>query len=376
MPSRFTQYGAAAGAEDALRQMVAERIQAQMQEAELERQRQADHRAERQLRVTEESSQANRDSLAEQRDALAEQRRQNAAHTLTGDLVIGDTLDPQQVATLRAGNLGSNIDSQPETLASRSMTGFGSMPGTKSPPVGFLRTVANPREAPREVYRGTPAQRRTQDQQKGLEQWIHGLPPNSPERRVLEYQLRTGNNPPAGFLEREPADRYSAHPMFDENGDQIGVGAFNSTTGEFKPTKAGGFLRAPRQTTGTSRQLPDRVEGFLLQLRSKHPRYDDALAELSGVLANAHGETFSKVAASNALRQLYAQPTGSNNDALAGVDVGAILNPRAAPDTQPQAPAGTGGAVTRAELRAVAKQLGISESAAEQQARARGMQVR
>jgi hypothetical protein len=368
MASRYAQFGGVAGAEGALRQIVAERIEAQMRQAQLERQAAADARAERQLRLSEDTARANR-------EAVEDQRRQDAGRTVAGSLAIGDVLDPQQVATLRVGNLGGHVEHQSETLASRAMGGFGTTPSTKTPSQGMLRMVSNPRQAARDVYRGTPAQRRTHEQQRGLEHWIAGLPPNSPERRALEYQLRTGNNPPAGFLDREPADRYSAHPMFDENGDQIGVGAFNSTTGEFKPTKAGGFLRSSRPTPSTSRQLPERVEGFLMQLRSKHPRYDDALAELSGVLANAHGETFSKVAASNALRQLYAQPTGAR-DAMAGIDVGSILNPTPSRSAQPHAPAGTGGAMTRAELRAVAQQLGISEGEAEQQARARGLQVR
>jgi len=201
------------------------------------------------------------------------------------------------------------------------------------------------------------------------------LPPNSPERRTLEYQMRTGNNPPAGFIDREPTDRYSAHPMFDESGQQTGVGAFNSATGEFKPVRAGGFLRAPSASGGSSSRLPSRVEGFLFQLRNKHPRYEDALSELTSILANAPGETFSKVAASNALRQLYAQPTGGN-DALSGIDVGSILNPSSSQGARPQAQAPSGGSMTRAELRAVAQQLGISEGEAEQEARARGMQVR
>lgn len=380
MPSKYTQYGGAAGADLALREMVAERLARQMQEREVQRQLQADNRAERQLRLSEETTRQNSQSLREQREMLADQRRQNTAHTLAGDLAIGDVLDPQQAATLRSGNLGSNVEHQPTTLPSRETAGFVTTSGSGKPSGGFLRTAQHQGQAERDVYRGTSAQRRTQDQQRQLQQWINRLPANSPERLSLEYQLMTGQNPPAALIPREPTARYSAHPMFDETGSQTGIGAFNNITGEMRPANGGGFLRMPGG--GSSRQLPARVENYLMQLRHKHPRHEDAIAELTSVLGNAPNETFSRVAAANALRQLYAEPTG--NDALSGLDIGSILNsgegaavtPRsdAASMGQPRPPAG--GSMTRAELRAVAQQLGINEQQAEQQARARGLSVR
>ncbi len=384
MPSRYTQYGGAAGADHALREMVAERIATQMQQHEIERQRQGDARAERQLRVSEDTAKFNREAQQEQSDQVAAQRRQTVAHTLASDLAPEDALDPQQVATLRAGNLGSNVEHQPMTLPSRAITGYATTPERGKPSTGFLRTVQQPGQGERDVYRGTPTQRHTQEQQRQLQQWISQLPADSPQRMALEYQAMTGNNPPAALFPRAPTAptaRYSAHPMFDETGNQTGIGAFNNITGDMRPVNSGGgFLRSPGGGA-SSRQLPGRVENFLMQLRSKHPRYDEAMAELAPILANAQGETFSHLAAATALRQLYAQPAG--NDPSSGLDVASILGTGgrssgsgpSRPTTPSSAPASTGGRVTRAELRAVAQQLGISEQDASQQARARGLAV-
>ena len=192
----------------------------------------------------------------------------------------------------------------------------------------------------------------------------------------------TGNNPPAALIPREPTAptaRYSAHPMFDETGTRPASG--RSTTSRAKCDRSiqavaiYGFLVA-----GSSRQLPARVRTSDAA-SNKHPR-SRTRWRIHGVLANAPGETFSRVAAANALRQLYAEPTG--NDALSGLDIGSILGGGGSqgPARTPSAPVGVasgpaaGGTMTRAELRAVAQQLRINEQEAEQHARARGLSVR
>ena len=130
------------GGRDELHRLVAERYAQQMQQAQLERQLQGDARAERQLRLSEETTRQNSESLREQREMLADQRRQNMAHVMAGDLAPGDSLDPQQAATLRAGNLGSNIEHQQAVLPSRTRAGYATALGTTTPSPGFLRTVS------------------------------------------------------------------------------------------------------------------------------------------------------------------------------------------------------------------------------------------
>ena len=292
------------GAQQGLQQMIAQRLQreavAEQQRANLEREAQA--RAElEQRRAYQTESLA---GLRDQREANADLRRQNAAHRLVQDLAPGDVLDPTAAETLRGGNLGALVDRQEATLPSRQMGGF-LRTGKTAPTGGFIRSVTREGNPERDLFRGTPAQRKAQQQQDELRRLVDSLP-EGPEKTALRFQLATGgDNPPAALLPRQPTSRYSLHTTYDETGSPTGAVRFNAITGEAEPVDVGGSLRAPGRG-----QLPMRVQNYLLQLRSQHPQFEDAQAELSRVLANAPGETFDRIAASNQLRQLYSQPSG------------------------------------------------------------------
>lgn len=378
-------YGLAAVKDELLR-LVAERkrdaaIKQQLQQQDFENQLRRES-AEHQRRYQD----AQLASLAEQRDANADLRRQNAAHQLEGDLTIGDPLDATASGTLRAAGRGGNIEQREAHLPSTQYTGFVRTAGAPNPAGGSIRTSL-PGDPAGEVYRGNPAQRQARQQQDTVARLIQSLPPGSRERLVLEYEQATGKNAPSIFMPtppREPTPRYSLHPTFDDEGRQIGAVRFNAVTGDASPAELpGGFLRTPGGARTTTR-LPARVQGFLMDLRARHATFNDAFQELQRVLANAPDEASDRLAASTALRSLYAQPTGQGSELDQLLRDGGDLSsgnqflPEAPPVGRGAPRSGavsTSGTITRAELRAVAQRLGISEQAAAQQAQARGLQV-
>lgn len=373
----------AAGVNKSLQDMILQRLERDKfaELTRVNRAREAQDQADLEQRRTYQTAQLA--SMADQRDALAEQRRQNAAHVLTGDLNVGDPLDDQQQTTLRAGNLGSLVESQPATLPSRSTTGFlRAAPGGAVPPTGVLRTSTQPGHAAGTIYRGTPSQRRTFEQRQELQRFIETLPANSPERRALEYQLQTGDNPPAGMFQRDVTPSFQLQPLYDETGRPSGAIKFNQRTGDVTPVDLPGKMRAPGRGLADDPELPRGVGNYLVQLRSKYGSYEQAIGELTRALPEIQQThpSFNAVKAGNALRQLFGQPVGTGGfdlspELLSMLGRGAEAASGGRSQTPAASAAASGQVLTRTELQGVAKRLGISEHEAEQQARARGMQV-
>ena len=117
---------------------------------------------------------------------------------------------------------------------------------------------------------------------------------------------------------------------------------------------------------------------LLMDLRAKHSQYESAFNELQRVLRDVT-EPVDRISAANALRQLYAQPTGTNDlsGLLSDMTTGSRIlgGGRGQPQAPAPAPTGQSNVITRAELQAVAQRLGITVQAAEAQARARQMRI-
>lgn len=326
----------AAGMNNAVQQQLMRRMEQakfkEMQRSNMERERQNRDELEQRRQQQAESIAG----LREQREANSELRRQNAAHSLGGDLSIGDELDSTQAGTLRAGNMGSNVRHDTATLPSTQYGGAAAMPGagdasfpTTKAGGGFLTTRSNAGNAERDVYRGTPGQRKSQQQTEGLQRLIQRLPAGSRERQALEYQLSTGENAPAAMWPKEPTTptpRYSMHQTYDESGMPGAAVRFNSLDGSATPIDlpGGSSIRGGKRPGADDPALPRGVQNYLMQLQSKYPSHGEAMAELQRAIPSiqeAH-PSFSAVKAASALRGIYGQPSGSDSYGGYGPNVG------------------------------------------------------
>ena len=188
--------GRAMGAAGALRQMIMDRMAA-LQAAAAENDRQ------QQLAQTAKFQDAQITSMADERAANAALRKQNAAHTLTQDLVPGSVLDPTATGTLQAGNLGSLVEHQTPVLGSTSTTGATTLPSPSQPMQAALTSMSEAAHGAQDVYSGTPSQQRTVQTQNMLKGMLRSLPPDSPEAKSLSYRMMTGANPPAGMFDKQ-----------------------------------------------------------------------------------------------------------------------------------------------------------------------------
>lgn len=150
----------------------------------------------------------------------------------------------------------------------------------------------------------------------------------------------------------EPTPHYSIQPMYDEAGRPTGAIRFNTLTGEAGPIDlpAGGFLRAapPRRTAAADDPaFPNGVKDYAFQLRSRYTTLPPALTELQQAwpsIRAAHPNADATKAVT-ALRQMYAEPAGSNSiAALLGGSAGegAPSNTLLATPRPPSAPAAAG----------------------------------
>jgi hypothetical protein len=344
-----------------------------------------------------------RQFMNDQREALAEQRRTNRANQVASNIGIGDVLDDEQVGILRGGGLGSNVERQGATLPSQQTTGYlrtTAVPGAGNrPQFGAGRLIVRSLQGnpERDVWRGTPIQRRESQQDAEQRRIIAALPANHPARLALEYEAATGKGAPASmFPSQGDTTPFQLQPLY-EDGLPTGAIRFNQRTGAVEPVDLGGAgIRAGR---GGRAQLPARVQNWILQLQQRHPNdYASAQREFAEVMQNAPNETFDRMAAAQALRGLYAQPTGMGDAWMFAPEAQAVLGalgggmqPSTAPLTggrggvppgamQQPAQAGSGAGrtrtTTRAAAREVAKRLGISEADAVEQLRQEGVEVR
>lgn len=149
MPQRFAQYGGAAGADQVLQQIIAEKLAETQRQQALTQQQTENAQKNRQIAVQEQSAQ----SLATDRtDRLAETAHNNQ---VTGALRLAPLLKPGQdvaspdAANFQAAGMGSLLKEQPPQLPSTTMMGTGG---------GALRTTSNPAKPAGYEFTGTQTQ--------------------------------------------------------------------------------------------------------------------------------------------------------------------------------------------------------------------------
>lgn len=202
-------YGAA-GAADALRQILTDRIAAQERaRLAMEHDRDFNLRQQEFDQRTQEHN-ANMQSLADQRTAAAAENRLKLAQGVATSRDIGDSLTPDAVSTLKAGGLDL-ARHEDATLPSTQMGGWGSLPGGNAPVRGRLVAAASPSAPARDVYTGTAVQRTDAARKTGMLQLINSLPQGSRERSALEYEQLTGRSAPAGMFEPKAANPLPVH---------------------------------------------------------------------------------------------------------------------------------------------------------------------
>ena len=137
-------YGAA-GAQDALQQLLARRMEQEAIQRQMKQQEFENSMREKQFQSTEELERAQLEDISQNRQASQQTALMGRAATLADQLPSGTALAPTDpaVGVLRTGGQGSLLTHQDPTLASTQYDGASTLPGA-SKPAGFLRTTASP----------------------------------------------------------------------------------------------------------------------------------------------------------------------------------------------------------------------------------------
>ncbi len=155
------------------------------------------------------------DQEAQDRSLLRQQQGQvfneSLAEKTASNLTPQSIISPQLAERFKNTSLAPLIKSD-ETLPSTSMAAAAPMVGAPTPDVAPTVTQNAPQLTGQLRYSGTPTQIASDNQKAIVGRLIASLPPNSAERRALEYEQGTGKNAPAGIFDKtstEPLEQVS-----------------------------------------------------------------------------------------------------------------------------------------------------------------------